>query len=131
MSEGRKRVLLVEDDEDMRQFLEVMLDKEGFIVQSSPSGDDALRIVEGMKPDLIVMDLMMPGLGGFEVIRRLQSGPAAEIPVVVVTGRYTDPSTSQMILQEPNVVDFCEKPLNPSKFALKLHNIVDSKDGGS
>lgn len=131
MSGARKRVLLVEDDEDMRQFLEVMLDKEGFIVQSSSSGDDALRIVEGMKPDLIVMDLMMPGLGGFEVIRRLQSGPAAQIPVVVVTGRYTDPSTSQMILQEPNVADFCEKPLNPSKFALKLHNILRSKDGGS
>ena len=61
---------------------------------------------------------MMPRYGGFEVLRQLQSGGLARIPIVIVTGRYTDRSTSEMIRQESNVVDFLEKPLNNAQRTL-------------
>ena len=75
--------------------------------------EEALTKARAVNPDLILLDLMLPKFGGFEILRELQSDETGDIPIVIITGRYTDRSTSDMIKQEPNVRDFIEKPVKP------------------
>lgn len=106
-----KLVLIIDDDDGVRELLSFLVKKEGYRAESAVDGQDGVEKTERFKPDLILLDLMLPRLGGFEVLRQLQTGEFARIPIVVITGRYTDRSMSGMIRQESNVVDFLEKPI--------------------
>ena len=122
--ENAKLVLIIDDDEDVRDLLTFMVKKEGFRADTAVDGEDGYQKADGLRPDLILLDLMMPRYGGFELLRRLQSGDLARIPIVVVTGRYTDRSTAEMILQESNVVDFLEKPIKASVLGAALGRLL-------
>ncbi|MBI4424685.1 MAG: response regulator, partial [Elusimicrobia bacterium] len=87
-------------------------------------GEEALRKIESLAPDLILLDLMLPRYGGYEVLRRLKTGPTAHIPIIVITGRYTERTTTEMIRQESNVVEFMEKPIKTNVLAALLHRIL-------
>ena len=123
-----KRVLIVDDDADLRDLLVTVIKSEGFNVETAIHGLEALdKISSSWKPDLIMLDLMLPRLGGYEVIRKLQEGGTTRIPVLVMTGRYTDQKTFDMIKQEPNVAAFMEKPVHPSKLTKLLHSVLATK----
>ncbi len=126
-----KTVLVIDDDEGVRELLTFLIKKEGYKAESAIDGEDGYRKAETLRPDLILLDLMMPRYGGFEVLRQLQAGDLAKIPIVVVTGRYTDRSTSEMIRQESNVVDFLEKPLKPNAFAATLERLLKPRAQGA
>lgn len=119
-----KTVLVIDDDEGIRELLTFLVKKEGYRAEVAVDGEDGYRKAESLGPDLIVLDLMMPRYGGFEVLRQLQAGGLTKIPIVVVTGRYTDRSTAEMIRQESNVVDFLEKPLKPAAFSAVLARLL-------
>ena len=106
-----KLVLIIDDDDGVREFLSFVIAREGFRAEIAVDGEDGYQKAESCKPDLILLDLMMPRLGGFEVLRRLQTGELSKIPIVVITGRYTDRAMAEMIRQESNVADFLEKPI--------------------
>ena len=81
-------ILVVDDEEDIRHLLRVALEQEGFQVTVASSGREALYSVSEQKPDLVVLDVMMPEIDGFEVLRRLKENEAtAGIPVVVLTAK--------------------------------------------
>jgi DNA-binding response OmpR family regulator len=122
-----KRVLIVEDDEDVRALFEAAVRREGFKVETSPDGLDALNKVKRQAPDLVVLDLMLPVFGGYEMLKRLQGGEGARIPVIVVSGRYTDPPTVALIRGEANVVEFIEKPVSPSALTESVHRHLGTK----
>ena len=122
-----KLVLIVDDDESIRELIELLVKKEGFKVEKAGDGEEALRKARQFCPDLILLDLMLPKLGGFEVLRELQGDETAGIPIIIITGRYTERSTSTMIKQEPNVVDFIEKPLKPHALAAVLHKTLKTQ----
>lgn len=122
-----KVVLVIDDDEGIRELLTFLVKKEGCRAEVAVDGEDGFRKAEAVRPDLIVLDLMMPRYGGFEVLRQLQTSDLKKIPIVVVTGRYTDRSTSEMIRQESNVVDFIEKPLKPAVFTAALARLLGSR----
>jgi DNA-binding response OmpR family regulator len=122
--ENAKLVLIIDDDEGVRELLTFLVKKEGFRAENAVDGEDGYQKAERIKPDLIILDLMMPRYGGFEVLRQLQSGGLGKIPIVVITGRYTDRSTSDMIRQESNVVDFLEKPLKPNVLGATLSRLL-------
>ncbi|MBI5244448.1 MAG: response regulator [Elusimicrobia bacterium] len=124
-----KRVLVVDDDEGNRDLIAAMVRKEGFQVEEAFDGQDALDKIGRAAPDLMVLDLMMPRYGGYEVLRRLQEGENARIPVIVVTGRMRDRSTMEMIRQESNVVEFMEKPVKSVLFGMTLHRVLHTKPG--
>ncbi len=126
-----KVVMVVDDDESIRELLEYVVKKEGFGVVKAVDGEDALRKIDEASPHLILLDLMLPRYGGFEVLRKLQAGPTASIPIVVVTGRYTERTTMEMIRQESNVVEFLEKPLKTPVLAALLHRILGGEPAGS
>lgn len=124
---SEKRVLVVDDDDDLRDLMKLILSQEGFQVECAVDGKEALDAVERSKPDLIVLDLMLPRYGGYEVLRRLQEGEAARIPIFVVTGRYKDLNTANMIREESNVVEFLEKPVPQATLTAKAHKTLGTR----
>jgi DNA-binding response OmpR family regulator len=124
---GEKLVLIVDDDDSVRELLEFVVKKEGFRVVTAADGEEGLRKIQELLPHLVILDLMLPKYGGFEILRALQNGATAVIPIIVVTGRYSDRSTTEMIRQESNVVDFMEKPIKPPVLAMNLHRILKTR----
>ena len=122
-----KLVLIVDDDDSVRELIEFVVKKEGFRVEKAADGEEALKKARAAGPDLILLDLMLPKFGGFEILRELQSDETASIPIVIITGRYTDRSTSEMIKQEPNVKDFIEKPVKPQVLSSLIHKILHTQ----
>ncbi len=86
------QVLVVDDEPNIRELVEVALKFHGCSVTTASSGKDALRQAETARPDLIVLDVMMPGMDGFEVCRRLRSA-GNEVPVIFLTARDTSSDT--------------------------------------
>ena len=124
---AEKLVLIVDDDEAVRDLIEFVVRKEGFKVDKAADGEEALQKARQISPDLILLDLMLPKFGGFEILRELQNDETVNIPIVIITGRYTDRSTSDMIKQEPNVKDFIEKPVKPQALAAVVHKILKTQ----
>ena len=85
---AKKRVFIVEDEEDILELLRYHLEREGYSVTTSVNGEDALAAVPAAMPHLILLDLMLPGLDGLEVCRRLKrDNLTADIPVIMVTAK--------------------------------------------
>jgi len=81
-------VLVVDDDASVREFLKESLVTEGYHVLLATNGDDGIRVAIEREPDLIILDLMMPGITGFDVLRRLRQSPgAADIPIIIYTAK--------------------------------------------
>jgi DNA-binding response OmpR family regulator len=81
-------ILVVDDEEDIRYLLQISLEQEGFRVVTASSGREALHFIADNRPDLVVLDVMMPEIDGFEVLRRLKENEATcHIPVVMLTAK--------------------------------------------
>ncbi|MBU2530246.1 MAG: response regulator [Elusimicrobia bacterium] len=121
-----KLILIVDDDDSVRELLEFLVKKEGFRTETAANGQEALDKVRKHEPDLMLLDLMLPKFGGFEIVRELQVD-AGDIPIVIITGRYTDRSTSDIIKLESNVRDFIEKPVKPPVLTSLIHKILNTQ----
>jgi CheY-like chemotaxis protein len=122
-----KQILLVDDDESLLDLMEHVVKKEGFRTDRAADGPEALRKTEALKPDLIVLDMMLPGLGGGEVLRELRQAGKADIQVIVITGRQLDEGGVEKIRQEPAVREFMQKPVRPAVLAETLHRLLGTK----
>lgn len=116
----------MDDDDSVCELLKFVLSREGFNVLLARDGEQAIREAQANLPNLILLDLMLPRYGGFEVLRQLQKPDTVKIPIIVFTGRYTDRSTQDLIRGETNVVDFLEKPLNTVALAGRIHAILNT-----
>jgi signal transduction histidine kinase/CheY-like chemotaxis protein len=97
--ESQRRVLLVEDEEVHRYVLRQHLSAETHVIYEASNGLDGLQLAQSERPDVICLDLGLPGIGGREVLRRLKDDPSTrEIPVVVVTSRALDPDERRELL---------------------------------
>jgi len=84
----KRSVLIVEDEEDIRELLSYTLLREGYQVAAVASGEEALAVAEAKMPDLVILDLMLPGLDGLTVCRKLRANPkTAGIAIVTVTAK--------------------------------------------
>ena len=82
------RVVCIEDEPEMIDLVRLILSREGFEVVGAPGGIEGLNIIEDLQPDLVLLDLMMPDMDGWEVYQRMKSNPnTSHIPVIVVTAR--------------------------------------------
>jgi CheY-like chemotaxis protein len=91
MAEAVRRILLAEDDRFLRKAAETALKRSGFAVLPAVDGEEALRTARAEAPDLILLDLIMPKMQGFEVLRALKADPAtAAIPVVILSNLGQD-----------------------------------------
>ncbi len=124
-----KLVLLVDDDESLLDLMDHVVKKEGFRTDRAADGLEALRKVEALNPDLIILDFMLPGMGGYEALRQLQALGYSSTPIIIVTGRQMDRQSVDMVRQEANVREFMEKPVRPAALAATLHRILGTAPG--
>lgn len=119
-----KRVLVIDDDDDIRDLLALIVQREGFIAETAWDGQQGLEAIEKSPPDLVIMDMMLPRYGGFELLRKLQEGNLSGLPIIVVTGRFNDSATTNMIRNESNVREFLAKPVDTSVLIKALHRLL-------
>jgi len=122
-----KLVLIVDDDKEIIDLLEAVVKREGFKVEKAEDGLEAQNKARSLLPDLILLDLMLPKAGGFEILQSLQADETSDIPVVVLTGRRLDRTTSDMIRQQSNVRDFMEKPVKAELLTSAMHQILRTR----
>ena len=124
---GEKLVLLVDDDESLLDLMEHVVKAEGFRTDRAEDGPEALRKAAALNPDILILDMMLPGLGGYEVLRQLQAAGQGDIPIIIVTGRQMDPKGIELIRQESNVKEFLEKPVRPAVLTSALHRLLQTQ----
>jgi DNA-binding response OmpR family regulator len=106
-----KKILLIEDDPVSRKFLELIIIKEGYQVITAINGLEGLRKVRLESPDLLVLDVMLPGLDGFEVCHRLRSDPVTEkLPIIILSAKGQDSDKNSALKVGANV--FLPKPID-------------------
>ncbi|HEY8189324.1 MAG TPA: response regulator, partial [Micavibrio sp.] len=120
------RVLVVDDILPNVKLLEAKLSSEYYDVLTATSGEEALLKVQNDSPDIVLLDVMMPGMDGFEVCRRIKANPlVAHIPVVMVTA-LTDSSDKVRGLQA-GADDFLSKPVNDTALMARVRSLVRLK----
>lgn len=116
-------VLIVDDDPTARETLVAMLEGEGYDLQLAKDGIQALRMLERLQPDLILLDIMMPGMDGFEVCRRIRSTPQlAEVPIIILTA--LDDRDSLLNGIESGADDFLTKPADRRELIARVRTII-------
>ncbi len=118
------RILIVDDAPDNSEVLQIMLRWEGFSTQIAGSGAEALASVAAEPPDLMLLDLTMPGMGGCEITSQLKSNAATkDIPVIIISGRGDDATRLRVL--NAGAVDFILKPVNRADLSLRVRNALD------
>lgn len=79
------KIAIIEDDQAISQMYRIKFESEGFIVETAENGKLGLELIENMRPDIILLDLMMPEMGGDEMLTRLRKEPWGDIPVIILT----------------------------------------------
>jgi PAS domain S-box-containing protein len=122
-------ILIVDDERPNRELLEIMLKAEGFALQTASGGEDALAIIARDRPDLVLLDIMMPGMDGYEVVRRIKGNPATKnIPVIVVTA--LDDRDARMLALSAGAEDFLTKPIDRAELCMRVRNLLRLKAYG-
>ncbi len=118
-----KRVLVVEDQEDNMQIMNDMLSSAGYQVIKAVTGIEGVAMAESHKPDLILMDVMLPGLDGYEATRRIKANAAlAHIPVIAVTSYALDGEESKA--EEAGCDAYFSKPVSPRALLAKVREFI-------
>ncbi len=109
-----RKILIVDDEPYILNILDFSLDAEGYMVLQAADGDEALRVAAEQSPDLIIMDVMMPRLDGFETCRRLKENVhTMDIPVVLLTARNSREDRARG--DEVKADGFMTKPFSPQR----------------
>jgi two-component system, OmpR family, phosphate regulon response regulator PhoB len=117
------RILVVEDERDIVALVAYHLTKEGYRVRTAGGGAEALEAVAGDRPDLIVLDLMLPGLSGYDVLAELrQRGETADVPVIVLTARRDEADRIRGL--ELGADDYVTKPFSPHELVLRVAAVL-------
>src|SRR5450432_3879749 len=125
----RPRVLIVDDTESDRQLLEALLAAEDYVIATAASGAEALALVAQAPPDLILLDVMMPGMNGYEVAEALKNdGALVPIPVIMLT--VLDGRDDMIRGLAAGVEDFLTKPVHRVELSMRVRNLLRLKDYG-
>jgi two-component system, OmpR family, alkaline phosphatase synthesis response regulator PhoP len=117
------RVLVVEDEQDVAELIRFNLQKEGYEVTVVGNGADGVRHARESKPDVILLDIMVPQLNGWEVCRRLkQDGETRRIPVIMVTGRVDE--GDKVLGFELGADDYVTKPFSPRELVARVRAVT-------
>ena len=127
MSMPGKKIMAVDDERHIVRLIQVNLERAGFQVITAFDGPEALKKVENDRPDLIVLDVMMPKMDGFEVLKRLQANPETrEIPVIMLTAKAQDADVFRG--WSSGVSAYLTKPFNPLELITFVKRIMSGFD---
>jgi DNA-binding response OmpR family regulator len=118
------RVLVVDDDHRVRTVVSWQLEADGFSVSESGDGAAALTQIERDRPDLVVLDLSLPGVGGLDVLRLVRGAekPTARLPVIVLSGRSGE--TDRIVGLDLGADDYLVKPFSPGELAARVRSLL-------
>ncbi len=116
----KKKILIVDDEKTLVKTLTYNLEKDGYQVISAYDGEEALNKVESDNPDLIILDLMLPGVDGFEVCRRVRKN--MDLPIIMLTAKGDD--IDKILGLELGADDYLTKPFNPRELLARVKAIL-------
>jgi DNA-binding response OmpR family regulator len=119
MPPAPKKVLIVEDEPDIAQLVKLYLEKEGFRTTVANSGIDALKLMKAERPDLLILDLMLPEIDGIEVCKKIRTVPdTALLPIIMLTAKAEESDT--IIGLELGADDYVTKPFTPKALVARV-----------
>jgi DNA-binding response OmpR family regulator len=121
-----QKILIVDDEDNIRDLASLYLRKEGFTVESAASGAEALARLEQAEPAIVILDVMMPGMDGFEVCRELRRDH--DVPVLMLTARNED--VDKIVGLELGADDYMTKPFNPREMVARVKAILRRSESG-
>ncbi|MDY6953458.1 MAG: response regulator [Thermodesulfobacteriota bacterium] len=123
---AKEKILVVDDEEDIIELLRFNLSREGYQVSSATSGEDALTLVRSEIPNLLLLDLMLPGMDGLEVAKRLKSNSnTMNIPIVMLTAKGEEPDIVTGL--ELGADDYVTKPFSPRVLVARVRAVLRRK----
>jgi len=122
---GDAKILVVDDEPHIRRILQFLLEQEGFEVVLAENGEEGLSLVEKIKPDLILLDVMMPLMDGFSVLQNLRANfETSRIPVIMLTARGESSEKVKGLKGGAN--DYITKPFNQEELLLRMRNMLEA-----
>ena len=115
-------VLVVDDEPTIVEVVGTYLERAGFEVERAMDGLEALRLAELHRPDLVVLDLMLPGLDGFEVLRRLRERPGKPVAVIMLTARGEE--SDRLVGLRHGADDYVVKPFSPAELVARVEAVL-------
>lgn len=119
---SKKRILVVDDEPNIREVVELYLRRDGFEVEVVGDGAAALAAVERKRPDLMVLDLMLPVLGGIQVTRALRQGDERDIPIIMLTAKGEE--ADRVAGLELGADDYLTKPFSPKELVARVKAVL-------
>ena len=114
-----KRILVVDDDRNLRKIIQTNLELAGYDVSTAANGEEALRLLDSMQPDLIVLDVMMPMMDGYEVARRIRRHPSnTHVPIIMLTAKSE--VEDKLAGFEAGADDYITKPFGPQELLARV-----------
>ncbi len=124
-----KKILVIEDDPSTLRLIKYTLQQEGYQVLTAPNGLEGIRKTKSEEPDLVILDVMLPGLDGFEICHRLRANPqTAQLPILMVSGkaREIDRATGLKVGAD----DYITKPWHRPELVTKIVAMLEAKQCG-
>ena len=122
-TDDRPLVLVADDDEDILELVAYRLGRAGYEVLTANDGEEALTTARDRRPELAVLDVMMPKLDGYEVTRRMREDDAtASIPVILLTARVQDADVARGF--DAGADDYLKKPFNPQELRARVQAVL-------
>lgn len=116
-------VMVIEDEKEIRDLLRYNLEKSGFRVAAFADGEEGLEQLFASRPDAVVLDLMLPGLNGLEILREVRGEPAtADVPVIVLTARGAE--MDKLLGFEQGADDYLTKPFSPRELVARVQSLL-------
>lgn len=126
-SERKPTLLVVDDEDEIRLVLRLVLVRAGYEVSEAENGEEALRKVQLERPDLIILDVMMPGMDGFAVCEEIRRQPdTADLPVIILSARSDSASRSRGM--RAGATKYLTKPLAPDQLLFHVRDILGEPD---
>ena len=120
------KIMVVDDEPDLREMINLMMKKEGFETETAENGEDFLNKIDIFQPDLVTLDVMMPGLTTKEILAKLKDKNTKAKIVMLTVVRYSEEEKEQ-ILKLGNIVDYITKPFNFEELIHRVKFHLDAK----
>lgn len=121
---SKKLVLIVEDEENLVELLRFRLESNGYDVDVAFDGSDGLRKIESLKPDIVLLDIMMPKMHGYDVCKAARANEATkDIPIIILTARTNENEAERA--KEYGASGFISKPFEPDDLLKRIKELLD------
>jgi DNA-binding response OmpR family regulator len=129
VSKEKRRILVADDDAFIRRPLEWILLQEGFNAETAADGDECMEMLRNNPPDLLILDVMMPGLDGFEICRRIKDDSGLrEIPVILLSARGREHDRERGMAL--GAAEYLTKPYSPTDLMQRIRGLLETCAAG-